>query len=272
VPSRYISGEVVKCSDCGCLYKIPADIHKDILEHYNSTYGAHFIEDDADANAELTEILEFIEVVRAGNHGRLLDLGCGPGRFLRLAKQHGFDVSGVEATASLAKTATAATGGTVVVGDLMLAGFPQRSFDVVTALDLIEHVQDPIAMLEKYRNTLKADGHLVVFTPNHASLIVKVARLIHLASMGAVKGPCDEIFDCLHVTFFDTDRLRDALEKAGFEVTAIRMIPYRPERRRQATGVAAAALKMIERVSPLVPNGPFRTLMAARPISAVGAA
>jgi len=216
---------------------------------------------------ELGEVLDFLCARADPTPGDLdlLDLGCGPGNFLSLAKARGFRVSGVEATEELAERARRTIGGQVIVGDVSEANVPRKAFDVITMLDLIEHLRDPVQVLRKYRESLKEGGTLVVFTPNHSSMIVKISRMINAVTLGLVSDPCDKIFDCLHVTFFDLDSPRNALEKSGFEVRATKMVCYRPDRRNLATGVVAAALRIIESVSRFLPSGPFRILMTAQP-------
>ena len=202
---------------------------------------------------------------RQNRYGRLLELGCGPGKFLGLAKKRGFKVSGIEATEELAQIARTETGSDVIVGDILKADLKEEKYDVIILLDLIDHLQDPVAVLKKYIGALKSDGLLLAFTPNHSSLIVKIARLLYAVSFGIIKKPCDEIFDCLHVIFFNRKNLMRVLEVAGYEVTGHKMIPYRPERRNIATGIMAWGLRLIERISVVVPDGPFRIVMVAHP-------
>jgi len=271
-PARSIDGKVVECTKCGTMFKIPDDIGKGVAEYYTderhtASYAAlHDDEDHDAAMLEFKEILERVSARLSNRRGRLLDLGCGPGAFLEMAQKAGFDVSGVEINPVAAKTARQRTGGQVFTADLDVDRLPGKAWDFVTLLDLIEHVQDPVALLERTRAVLAQDGYLIVFTPNHASLIVKVARALDALSGGRFRGPIDHIFDCVHVTFFTVDTLRKAIEAAGFRVVAVDLIRYRPERRKEADVISAAALRALEFVSKFVPDGRFRTLMIGIPM------
>lgn len=74
--------------------------------------------------------LKKIEKQRQG--GRLLDVGCGDGAFLKLAQERGWEVSGTEHSSYAAKYVGEALGITVFCGELFAAGYPDNSFDVVT--------------------------------------------------------------------------------------------------------------------------------------------
>jgi hypothetical protein len=104
---------------------------------------------------------------------------------------------------------------------------------------------------------------VVVYTPNHRALIVRIAAAMHQLTLGRVSRPVNEIFDGVHVVFFDKRSLGSVMKKAGFGAIKTTMIKYDPARSEQAKGAAAVALRMIEAVSPLV-RGQFRLLMTGR--------
>ncbi|NQV46743.1 MAG: class I SAM-dependent methyltransferase [Rhodospirillaceae bacterium] len=264
-PGMCIDGHVVKCRACSLLYKIPLEENFDATNANVKEYTGNFIEDDDIARAELSEILDILCHTRGDRRGDLLELGCGPGNFLSLAKDRGFNVTGVEATDELAVSARQKTGGTIVVGDIINADLGGATFDVIVLLDLIEHLQDPVEALSRYHDCLNEAGSVLVFTPNHSSFIARITRVIRAITLGVIKKPCDEIFDCLHVTFFNRQTLGKTLERAGYEVTTTKMVAYRPERRNLATGLTASILRFIEIFSRYFPNGPFRVVMMARP-------
>ena len=156
----------------------------------------------------------------------------------------------------------------VVCGDFMTQDFGRR-FDVIAMLDLIEHLPDPLAALRRSHELLQPGGFLVVYTPNHAGITTRVADLAYRISGGAIAGPVNEIFDCLHVVFFDVKSLRSALERSGFHVAKLRLSPYDPERNDQAQGASALVVRVLEAMGPLL-FGQFRMLMFGRkPAAAV---
>lgn len=102
--------------------------------------------------------------------GKLLDVGCGDGRFLAQMRALGWQVMGVEPDAEAAAIARARFGVDVTCGSLEDAAFPDSTFDAITMKHVIEHVPYPVQTLEECRRILKPGGRLVVMTPNSESI------------------------------------------------------------------------------------------------------
>jgi SAM-dependent methyltransferase len=98
--------------------------------------------------------------------GRLLDVGCGDGRFLNAMCQRGWRGEGVDFDREAAAQARQRYGLTVHVGELAHARLPGESFDAITLRHVIEHVPDPVAVLVECRRLLCAGGRLALVTPN----------------------------------------------------------------------------------------------------------
>lgn len=101
--------------------------------------------------------------------GRLLDVGCGNGRYLRTMRSLGWQVEGVELNRQSAEFCRS-TQLSVHNGDLASAQFPSASFDVITARHVIEHIPTPHEFMAELARLLKPGGRLVVETPNFSSL------------------------------------------------------------------------------------------------------
>ncbi len=101
--------------------------------------------------------------------GRLLDVGCGNGKFLLSMQALGWHCRGVDFSADAVRVCRAA-GLDVVQGEIASAGFIAGSFDVITARHLIEHVADPLASLHELARLLNPGGRLYIETPNSAAL------------------------------------------------------------------------------------------------------
>jgi 2-polyprenyl-3-methyl-5-hydroxy-6-metoxy-1,4-benzoquinol methylase len=262
-----VPGRVVTCCSCGLQFKIAARPEVPLAEYYADTALYQHRDDEAEADKEFARVLEIL-VERLPHGGRLLDVGSGPGHFLRAAVQAGFQATGVELNPGLAELAAASSGAEVIAGDALalptlLAG-REGGFDAVTMLDLIEHVLDPIQLLRDAASFVKPGGVLLVYTPNHAGLIVRTAALIRTLTLGRVEGPLRGIYDCDHIVFFTPDTLRDAVRRAGLEPGDLTMIKFNPNRRRIARGVAATALRLIESASPVL-FGEFRMVLLVHP-------
>lgn len=101
--------------------------------------------------------------------GRLLDVGCGNGRYLTTMRALGWDVQGVEFSESGVK-ACLMSGLRVHHGDLASASFPDRSFDLITARHVIEHIPEPHPFMAELARILRPGGRLVIETPCSTAL------------------------------------------------------------------------------------------------------
>jgi SAM-dependent methyltransferase len=98
--------------------------------------------------------------------GDILDIGCSSGGFLGSLKGGGWKLHGIEANQATAARARATTGADVFVGDVLDADFPPNTFDVITCLDVLEHLFEPREVLRKVFKWLKPGGIFYVFVPN----------------------------------------------------------------------------------------------------------
>lgn len=98
--------------------------------------------------------------------GKLLDFGCGSGNYLARMRALGWDVLGVDLSARAAGIARDAFQVPVVVGTIPSSALAPRSFDLVTAWEVLEHVQRPRQTLAGIRSLLRPGGRFVLTVPN----------------------------------------------------------------------------------------------------------
>lgn len=144
---------------------------------------------------------------RAG--GRLLDIGCGNGKFLLRMRELGWQCRGLDFSAE-AVAACRLHGLEVTQGDLASAAFPDNSFDVVTARHLIEHVPDPLALLREIARILKPGGSLYIETPNTGALLRSRFGIYWFAN----DAP-------RHLILFSAETLTQAAARCGLDPAAI---------------------------------------------------
>lgn len=157
--------------------------------------------------------------IKANEKGRLLDVGCGNGRFLAQMRQFGWQVKGVEPDHKAAKLAREYYELEVFEGTLEKASFPDESFDVITMNHVIEHVMDPMQTLVECKRILKAEGKLVVVTSNIQSL----GRHLFGKNWRGWEIP-------RHLFLFSSQSLKALCERAGFKVqrlwTSSKIAPF----------------------------------------------
>lgn len=100
--------------------------------------------------------------------GILLEVGCGSGEMLKLMKELGWQVKGVDFDPSAVENARR-KGLQVYLGTLEAQQFPDNHFDAITMSHVIEHIHDPLQLILECYRILKPGGHLVISTPNIGS-------------------------------------------------------------------------------------------------------
>lgn len=108
------------------------------------------------------------EILPFHGQGRLLDVGCGPGRLLQELREHGWEVYGVDFSPVAVERARS-VGLAVTQGDLIGAAYEKEVFDVVLFNHSLEHMYDPVSMLREAYRILKPGGRLVLYLPNAGS-------------------------------------------------------------------------------------------------------
>lgn len=109
------------------------------------------------------------------NHtrGRLLDVGCGNGNMLRLAKELGWDVTGLEIDSNAVRVASE-DGLNVIQGDYRKLDQFVESFDCIICSHVLEHVHHPLMLLELVEKSLKPNGILLLSLPNAKSHVREI--------------------------------------------------------------------------------------------------
>ena len=101
--------------------------------------------------------------------GRLLDVGCGSGGMLGVARALGWQTAGIEVDPDAAGRALGFAD-EIHVGDVLSAPFAPGRFDVVTAFHVLEHVPDPVGVMRRMLAWLAPGGLLIVEVPNAGGL------------------------------------------------------------------------------------------------------
>lgn len=201
-------GRIVRCDNCGLVYTNPRPTAELLDALYADVEDNVYLEDEEARVATFRHALLGVRK-RAAVGGRLLDVGCHVGTFLRLARDAGYEVAGVEPSTWAAEYARDARGLAVLPCALGAAGYEPQSFDVVTMWDVIEHFADPKGELRQVHRVLKPGGLFALTTMNVDALLPRLLR---------GRWPW---YMLMHQYFFTPETMSRMLEDVGFEVIAI---------------------------------------------------
>jgi 2-polyprenyl-3-methyl-5-hydroxy-6-metoxy-1,4-benzoquinol methylase len=154
--------------------------------------------------------------------GRLLDIGCGTGLFLAVARRRGWEPHGIDDCAEATAHAREHFGLDVWDGEFGAFAAEGRRFDAITMWDIIEHARDPVGLLRAARGVLAPGGLVGISTPNQRSILDAVAGALYRLSGGRVTGPLEKFYIEQHFLYFAPDTLEDALGRAGLELALLR--------------------------------------------------
>lgn len=246
--------DLFKCTGgggCGLVYAWPLVFPGgDWYEKFNYVDGYA----ETAAQASKTDFAHFLDLLPAASRGRMLDVGCAAGHFLRMAAARGYDVEGLEVDDRFVKMARD-SGVPVTKGilDEAFANDRAGAYDVVSMLEVLEHVDDPRGFLALAAKILKPGGRLLVAVPDNR----------RPTPFGR------DYFDYPphHLTRWKPKPLRQALESAGLRVEDIsaKPLPVVDLSRIWADRSAQAILRLIKRVR-------YGRGAAARPMDEIVAA
>ena len=178
--------DYVRCNDCNLVYMNPQVVIEDIAQLYPSDYAPHYSAPVKGRFGLLSVILNYLmsmakikkEVYKSLNsQSRVLDVGCGSGAILNNIKtKTGCQVYGVDISENAVQAAKKIYGIDIFNGDIKDTTWPDSYFDVITAWQYLEHVNDPNQNVEKMSHLLKKDGLLILAVPNFNSLNARLFK------------------------------------------------------------------------------------------------
>jgi len=187
-------------------------------QNYEEFWGESSIEnedqywwDEAHAGMYGDFCRSFIE----GKSGKLLDVGCGLGYFVKKVTEHaGWDVYGYEISPHAVEFARKKLGlEQVFAGRVEDSRFAPSSFDIITLWDVVEHIPDPEPLLTYLLTLLKPDGRLFLHTPNISAQLPK-ARLKKLVR--GMRADLHYIEAKDHVNIYSMKTLARILHRNGY--------------------------------------------------------
>lgn len=174
--------EIARCPGCRSGFVVQTPEVDRQRRHYDESSRLYEAELDARKPARCWELLRSCTSDLRGISS-ILDVGCGEGKFLDIARAAGLRTAGVEISERAARTATD-KGHHVHRQSVTGAPFARGEYDVAVMWDILEHLDRPRQGLRNVAAALKPGGMLVVLTPMMGSIYDRLGGLLYQASGG----------------------------------------------------------------------------------------
>lgn len=197
------TGAIYQCRRCG--FRQCADL-PEVLSYYESMEDRDYEKGRRERTLQSRKLLAYLK--KFNPEGSLLDVGAGSGNLVKAALDLGFEAEGIEPSVWLQREAEKRS---LPVRRGILSDISEESrFDLITLVDVIEHVVDPMGLMAEIRRRLAPGGMALIVTPDCGSV---PARLL---------GRKWWHYRVAHVGYFNPSNLRLACEKSGLEVKAMK--------------------------------------------------
>ena len=184
---------------------------------------------------------------QTGN-AKLLDIGCGSGTFLSMARNYGWELHGIEISEALArlcrKNNPDANIRTARFEDVNLEN---GQFSLITLWDVIEHVIDPVDVISRIKDLLVDGGVALFCTPDESSSLARLGKALYRTRL--MQYPALALHPPNHTYFFSRIGFHKMLEQVGFTVEHHYSQAAFFEHSEMATGVQKWGISTIEWMS-----------------------
>lgn len=214
---KYKNYDIIDCDICKFIHILPIPRDTDNFykkKYYSLTRKKNYFKfqqrDKEWWNEIFKERLNKFEKI-LGKKGDLLDIGCGPGFFLKYAKKHKWNVLGIEPSKKAYEFAKKKLNQNVINIDLEnFYKTNSKKFDVIYSHGVLEHIKDPKNFISLASKILKKNGVLFLSVANdfnllQLSMVSKVKKLWWLV-------PPE------HINYFNLDSIKDFLVHNSFEI------------------------------------------------------
>ncbi len=203
---RYgLTWDLGRCDDCGHIFADPCPTPAFIGSLYGAVEDPLYEEEAGGRAMNFRRVLARLERLRP-EKGRLFDVGAATGILMNLARERGWEVDGVEPSTWAIECARTLYGLAVRPGLFEEVRVEPASVDVVTMVDLIEHMARPYDALRRAAEILRPGGFLCLVTPDIRSAAARIA------------GRTWWHFRPAHLAYFTRKSLDALFRRTGFTV------------------------------------------------------
>jgi SAM-dependent methyltransferase len=229
------SCNICQCSSCGYIFDNPHPSFDEIRDYYSRS-------EKYDGWLQALALREKLWKKRLNimrkwkKYGSLLDVGTGIGQFLHIGKDEFTETFGTEISESAIHIAKEIYGLDIFQGSLEEIDFANKKFDNITMFHVLEHVEDPRAMIRKCRALLNDGGMLFIAVPNDVQSIkakgkdffrkTGIYRPSSKGIYGLPKITLDGSLGEIHISHFTPDVLGSILKREGFSILEFSLDPY----------------------------------------------
>ncbi len=216
--------DILECEQCGFIHVNPIPTIEELTTTYRHDYYektkplslTRYMEDEAWYQIQYADRYDTFEeqlgTKQLGEEkNRILDVGCGPGLFLKCGKERGWNTVGIEPSTQAAEKARSF--GIETIEDFLTpeTAKPLGQFDAVHTSLVLEHIPNPIEFIQTINRLTKPGGLICVTAPNEYNPFQQALR--------------EEdnykpwwIVPTHHLNYFTPDSLSNLLEKSGYEI------------------------------------------------------
>ncbi len=196
---------IVECRNCGICFSLIDDDYSEIRDKYSVSKDAVYTSQSGERSAGYRRIISRIKSL-APENARLLDIGASYGLFLNEAKAFGFRAEGIELSEDACRYCRDILRLDILCADIKDMKFDGQTFDIITAIEVIEHLNDPGSFIDKAHSLLKKNGIIYLATPDIGSFTAKIF------------GRNWWSYRRMHIYYFSKATLSKLLYKKGFSV------------------------------------------------------
>lgn len=215
-----------KCRACGMIFvgssnydsEVVHDLYwKMLIKNLSSDFSVY----------SGSQVFPLDELNKNRRTNRLLEIGCGDGTLLKLARDRGWQVAGIDISKKAVELAREQYELNVLNGKLnekLVHQLGTHSFDVVIMWGLLEHLPEPLELLRLTHLLLRKGGIIIIYTPNADSVFHRMARLSYYLTCGLVPVLMRRVVIAMHCMYFTPKTLKGALIDCGFKIREINKV------------------------------------------------
>lgn len=213
-------GSIGRCGKCRQVLRAdrPRRDGQLVLHQTSNLHNTPYATLAAQASEELAFYGKFLDLFH-WEGARVLEVGVGTGEFLKRALERGLDAVGIEPIAEVREMTEERLGvrGRIDSHPVEKADYGSQNLDGV-AMDVIEHLVDPLGVLVRLHEMIKPGGWLGVATINHDSLMYGLYHLMRRAAPPLARRFGPLLYNPFHTYYFTKVSLKRLVRNAGFRV------------------------------------------------------